>query len=107
MRVAPLHRADLPAAEAILTRACEFDRAARVAEEKLCEPGPLRAPKPGEPVARAAPAAFAAYDGQTMVGVAATCATWLRVLAVAPEARGRGAGSRLRGAGMGAGGRRA
>ena len=106
MRVAPLHRADLPAAEAILTRACEFDRAARVAEEKLFEPGPLRAPKPGEPVALAAPSAFAAYDGPTMVGVAATCATWLRVLAVAPEARGRGAGSLLLDACMNAGARR-
>ena len=106
MRVAPLQRADLPAAEVILTRACEFDRAARVAEEKLFEPGPVSAPKPGAPVELAAPVAFAVYDDRTMVGVAASCGKWLRVLAVVPEARGRGAGSQLLEACMDAGARR-
>jgi mycothiol synthase len=56
--------------------------------------------QPGE-AARAAvaptwtPQAFGAWDGETLVGVAAVCARWLRVLAVVPSARRRGAGSAL------------
>jgi GNAT superfamily N-acetyltransferase len=106
MRVAPLQRADLSAAQAILAAACELDRAAPVADEKLFEPGPLRAPKPGEPVSLATPHAFAAYDEHEMVGVASTCGKWLRVLAVVPEARGRGAGTALLEACTAAGARR-
>lgn len=107
MRVAPLQRAELPRAEAILDEACAFDRAARVAEEKLFEPGPDGAPKPGQPVSLIAPRAFGAWsDDRQLVGVAAACGKWLRLLAVAPAARNQGAGSALLEACMNAGARR-
>lgn len=106
MRVAPLQHAELSAARAILEAACAFDRAAVVAEEKLFEPGPERAPKPGAPVVLSAPQAFGVWEGDGLVGVAAVCARWLRVLAVSPAARGRGAGTALLDACVAAGGRR-
>ncbi|MEO8844712.1 MAG: GNAT family N-acetyltransferase [Kofleriaceae bacterium] len=84
MRVGPLDRAELAAARQLLATACAFDRADVVAEEKLFGPGPAG-------VARA----FGAWDGDALVGVAAISARYLRVLAVAPAARGRGAGSAL------------
>jgi mycothiol synthase len=84
MRTGPLARAQLAAATRVLEAGCAYDRAAAVAEEKLFEPGPD------------APAlAFGAWDGEELVGVAASSRRWLRVLAVTPEARGRGAGSAL------------
>src|SRR5262249_33956631 len=95
-----------------------------VASEKLFEPGPSsirralpsNAPPPSPSsimranAARAAPQdsatppvagplaipqAFGAWDGDSLVGVAAVCARWLRLLAVVPRARRRGAGSAL------------
>ncbi len=84
MRVSALDVADLPAARALLTAACAYDRAADVAEEKLFGDGPATAAR-----------ALAARDGARLVGVAAVSGRYLRVLAVAPEARGHGAGSAL------------
>ncbi|HEU0030864.1 MAG TPA: GNAT family N-acetyltransferase [Kofleriaceae bacterium] len=84
MRVGPIDRSQLAAAELVLADACAFDRATEVADEKLFEPGPT------------APAlAFGAWDGNELVGVAAVSARWLRVLAVVPRFRRRGAGSTL------------
>lgn len=84
MRVAPLDRSHLAAAELVLADACAFDRATEVADEKLFAPGPT------------APAlAFGAWNGDELVGVAAVSSKWLRVIAVVPRARGKGAGSAL------------
>ena len=84
MKVEPLPREQLAAAELVLADACPFDRATDVAEEKLFEPAP------------AGPAvAFGAWEGNELVGVAAVSARWLRVIAVVPRARRRGAGSAL------------
>jgi GNAT superfamily N-acetyltransferase len=82
MRVAPLDRMQLAEAELVLADACAFDRATEVAEEKLFEP-------PGD--ARA----FGAWDGDALVGVAAVAGRYVRVIAVVPRARKRGAGSAL------------
>jgi ribosomal protein S18 acetylase RimI-like enzyme len=83
--IEPLARAQLDLARAVLATACAFDDAAAVAEEKLFGAGP-----------QGAPAAWLARgaDGAP-IGVAAVCARWLRVLAVAPAARGAGVGSAL------------
>ncbi len=84
MRIAPLARSHLAQAELVLADACAFDRATEVAEEKLFEPGPT------------APAiAFGAWDGEELVGVAAVSSKWLRVIAVVPRARRKGAGEAL------------
>src|SRR6187549_1969054 len=84
MRIAPLERSQLVEAELVLADACAFDRATEVAEEKLFEPGPT------------APAmAFGAWLGEELVGVAAVSSKWLRVLAVVPSARSKGAGGAL------------
>lgn len=85
VRIGDLTRADLAAATAVLAAACPYDRAAAVAAEKLFGPGPTT------PV----PRALGAWDGARLVGVAAVAERWLRVLAVAPDARGRGAGGAL------------
>jgi mycothiol synthase len=87
VHVAPLERSSLPEATAVLAAACAYDRAADVAGEKLFGPGP-----------RSEPQALGAWDGDALVGVAAISGNRLRVLAVAPGARGRGAGSALLGA---------
>jgi mycothiol synthase len=84
MRIAPLERAHLADAELVLADACAFDRASEVAEEKLFGDGPEGTPR-----------AFGAHDGGELVGVAAVCARWLRLVAVVPRARKRGAGSAL------------
>lgn len=98
----------LPLAEAVLADACAFDHAAEVASEKLFGPGPLSAPAAGAPrPALAAPSAFGAWDdANELVGVAASCGRWLRVLAVHPRARNRGAGTALLAACDAAGARR-
>jgi mycothiol synthase len=84
MRVAPLDRSHLALAELVLADACAFDRATEVADEKLFEPGPT------------APAtAFGAWLDDELVGVAAVSSRWLRVLAVVPHARRKGAGGAL------------
>jgi GNAT superfamily N-acetyltransferase len=85
MEIAPLDRAQLAAAELVLADACAFDRATEVADEKLFGAGP----------AVSIPRAFGAWDGGELVGVAAVASKWLRVLAVVPRARRRGAGSAL------------
>lgn len=84
MRIAPLARSALPEATAVLARACAFDRAAEVADEKLFGAGP-----------RGLPHALGAWDGDALIGVAAVAGNRIRVLAVAPAARGRGAGGAL------------
>jgi GNAT superfamily N-acetyltransferase len=84
VRVGPLDRSALPEATAVLAAACAFDRAAEVADEKLFGAGP-----------RGAPRALGAWDGDALVGVAAVADNRIRVLAVAPGARRRGAGSAL------------
>jgi GNAT superfamily N-acetyltransferase len=108
MRVAPLLHSQLPFAEVVLEAACAFDRADRVAHEKLFGRGPLSAPKPGAPAPElASPSTFGVWnDAHELVGVAAACGRWLRVLAVHPSARGRGAGSALLAACEQAGARR-
>jgi mycothiol synthase len=84
--IEPLARAELEAARDVLARGCAFDPAARVAEEKLFEIGGLSAPV----------TAWLARDAQRApVGVAAVSARFLRLLAVVPEARGRGVGAAL------------
>jgi len=97
MRVAPLPPSILPFAEVVLEEACAFDRAGEVAEEKLFAPGPLSAPRAGSPPPEIGrPSAFGAWDdANELIGVAAAHGKWLRVLAVVPAARGRGAGSAL------------
>jgi len=82
MRVAPLDRSQLAQAELVLADACAFDRATEVADEKLYgAPGDAHA--------------FGAWDGDALVGVAAVAGRYVRVIAVVPRARKRGAGSAL------------
>lgn len=86
MKLAPLRPADLPAAIALLAAACRFDRADKVAEEKLF----------GDLPSAAAPQPLGAWrDDGSLVGVACTSGATLRLLAVAPAHRGGGVGSRL------------
>jgi mycothiol synthase len=84
MDIAPLPRANLPEAERVLAAACAFDQAAAVADEKLFGPGPTSSAE-----------AFGAWDNGALVGVASVAARWVRLLAVVPNARGRGVGSAL------------
>lgn len=84
MRVGTLERAALSEATAVLAASCAFDRAAEVAEEKLFGAG-----------TRGEPRALGVWDGEALVGVAAVAGNRIRVLAVAPEARRRGAGGAL------------
>jgi GNAT superfamily N-acetyltransferase len=84
VRIAPLERVWLPAATAVLAAACPYDRAAEVADEKLFGPGPGAGAQP-----------FGAWDGDALVGVAALAGNRIRLLAVAPAARRRGAGAAL------------
>jgi GNAT superfamily N-acetyltransferase len=79
-----IERAQLQAATEVLSAACAFDRAAEVAEEKLFGAGP------GGP-----PQALGAWSGGSLVGVASVAGNRVRVLAVAPAARGRGVGQAL------------
>lgn len=80
-----LDRSELPAARGLLERACAHDRAGPVAAEKLFGPAP------GHPAGRTT----AAWLGDELVGVTCASARWIRLLAVAPEARGRGLGTVL------------
>jgi GNAT superfamily N-acetyltransferase len=84
MRVTTLDVDQLGEARRLLAASCAFDRAADVAHEKLFGKGPIGTPH-----------AFAAYEGDVLVGVAGVCGRWLRVLAVDPSARRRGIGSEL------------
>lgn len=84
MELRELRRSDLDEARRVLDSACQFDRAADVAGEKLFGPAP------GAKVA-----AWAACADERIVGVAAASKRWVRLVAVEPEARGNGAGSAL------------
>jgi ribosomal protein S18 acetylase RimI-like enzyme len=84
-----LDRRDLPAARQLLADACRFEDAAAVAEEKLYGPAP-GAPRTD--------ATAALIDGR-LVGVVIASGRWLRLLAVAPDARRRGIGTVLLAAG--------
>ena len=114
MEINTLDLSHLEEAELVLADACAFDRATEVAEEKLFGAAPVALP-PGPALAGAAspsapPAAtpavwdpartlpahaFGAWDGGALVGVASVSARWLRVIAVVPRARRRGAGKAL------------
>ena len=80
----PFELGDLDALVTLLERACQFERADRVAHELLVEPGLAGAPR-----------TMVAQAGDRLAGVAATCARWLRVIAVEPALRGQGIGSAL------------
>lgn len=85
LELTSLAAAELAAAAALLQQACAFDRAAEVAEEKLFGAAPDGlAPTP----------LAARLDGQ-LCGVACQAGSRVRLLAVAPAARGRGVGSQL------------
>ena len=84
MHVARLPRSELADAARVLAEACTFDAVAAVAEEKLFGAAPE-----GEPLA------LGAWHGDALVGVAALCARWVRVLAVVPSARRTGVGGAL------------
>jgi GNAT superfamily N-acetyltransferase len=84
VRIAPIDRSQLAAAELVLADACAFDRATEVAEEKLFEAAPAGPPR-----------AFGAWLGSALVGVAAVSSRWLRLIAVVPRVRGQGIGSAL------------
>lgn len=84
MHIGALERSSLADARGVLETACAFDRAAEVAEEKLFGAGPSGTSTP-----------LGAWDGDVLVGVAAVAANRVRVLAVAPGARGHGIGTAL------------
>jgi GNAT superfamily N-acetyltransferase len=95
-----LSAADLPRARALLAASCSFDPAAEVAEEKLfgaAPAGPAPAATDGNSAAIGAfrERGTAGPSDLDMVGVTATSQRWIRLLAVHPEARGRGIGSVL------------
>jgi GNAT superfamily N-acetyltransferase len=85
MVVEDLARDALEEARALLADACAFDPAAAVAEEKLFGDAP--------PPFASAPLAVRA--GGRLAGVAVVSGRWLRLLAVHPDERRRGAGSAL------------
>ncbi|MCG8425280.1 MAG: GNAT family N-acetyltransferase [Proteobacteria bacterium] len=70
--------------EALLARSCRFDRADRVCEETLFDPGLHGIPRP-----------VAVWSGDRLAGIAASSASWLRIVAVDPQFRGLGVGSAL------------
>ncbi len=82
--LAVLDPADLAAACDVLHAACEHDRAALVAEEKLFGVSPRGTPK-----------TFGARKGGILVGVATVCGDRIRLLAVHPAARDEGIGGML------------
>jgi mycothiol synthase len=82
--IAPVHRSSLAQAIAVLAAGCAFDRAAEVADEKLFGGAPSGGGHP-----------LGAWRGDSLVGVAAVAGDRIRVLAVVPEARGRGVGGAL------------
>ncbi len=84
MRIDPLDRSMLPLASALLARACTFDRAGVVADEKLFGPGPSGTVQ-----------AFGAWSDDELAGVAAIAGNRIRVLGVSPARRGHGIGSAL------------
>jgi mycothiol synthase len=84
VQIEELGRDHLDAARALLEAALPFDRVAVVAEEKLF----------GGNAARSG-ATLGAWDGDALVGVAATAGRWLKLVAVDARARRRGVGTAL------------
>jgi GNAT superfamily N-acetyltransferase len=80
-----LSLADLAPSQQLLSDACDYDNVLDIAEEKLFAPG--AGDLGAEPLG--------AFVGQTLVGVACTSSTWLRLLAIAPGHRGGGLGDAL------------
>ena len=84
MDLTPLGDADRAAATALLARACRFDPADQVADEKLFGPSP-----------HGPTATWGAFDAGQLAGVIAVSAGWIRLLAVDPARRGKGIGCAL------------
>jgi len=84
-RIAALSHEHLAAAKALLQRACAFDEAHIVAEEKLFGPGAKD--REAQPLG--------AFLGDLLIGVACSSERWLRLLAVDPGQRQQGIGSAL------------
>ena len=84
-RLSVLGAVSLPAAIALLERACEHDRAAEVAAEKLFGDAPDAPPA----------VAIGAWSFGRLVGLAAVSGRHLRLLVVAPEFRRMGIGAAL------------
>jgi mycothiol synthase len=82
--IRPLDRSELAAARALLAAACRYDRADAVADEKLFGDAPEGPAAP-----------WAACDDDQLRGIAVTSGRHVRLLAVAPGARGRGVGTAL------------
>src|SRR4051812_753888 len=80
-------------AAALLDTGCPFDRAGAVAVEKLFGAAPQIVEM--REVGTLVPQPLGAWEGEVLAGVACVAGNRLRVLAVAPEARGRGVGSAL------------
>lgn len=80
-----LSLADLETSQQLLSDACDYDNVLDLAEEKLFAPG--AGDLAAEPLG--------VFVGQTLIGVACTSSTWLRLLAVAPGHRGVGVGGAL------------
>jgi GNAT superfamily N-acetyltransferase len=81
----PVELGELLAARDLLARACEYDRAAAVAEEKLF----------GEAAGLPWRQTLGAFRDQQLLGLSVVSGRWLRLLAVDPSARGAGVGSAL------------
>jgi len=91
VRIAPLERSSLAAADALCRRACAFDRV--VVDEKLFGDAPRIVDM--KEVGRWSARPFGAFLGDDLVGVAAIAGTRVRLIAVEPSARRRGVGSAL------------
>lgn len=83
LRIDTLPEEALPAAAALLGRACPFDAIERTAAEKLFGAAPV----PGVPIG--------AWKGGRLVGVVVLAGRWIRLLAVEPDERRRGLGTTL------------
>jgi mycothiol synthase len=84
VRIGTLERTALPEVRVVLDAACAFDRAGAVAEEKLWGDGPC-----------GTATALGAWEGASLVGVAAVADNRVRVLAVMPAVRRHGVGGAL------------
>ena len=83
--VRTLEPGDLTRAQEVLSHSCNYDNVLDLAQEKLWAPaanGLVAEP-------------LGVFLGEQLVGVACTSGTWLRLLAVDPQHRGAGIGSKL------------